>query len=139
MSTRRENSRKQTIRALLVALVLLFNLDLAAQEPPVEPEPVPPANPLKTQDELQRAYQKEYAFLEAQLRDLQTRLAEFEGESSRAEAQREAQIDRVEGEYIDLQSRGERINGLITEAERQVGAVEDSRSTLEATFLQASS
>ena len=101
---------------------------VAAQEPAAEAAPVPPVNPLRTQDELQRAYQKEYAFLEAQLRDLQTRLAQFESESRRDEQQRE--------EYIDLQSRGERINGLITEAERQIGAVEDSRSTLEAAGLE---
>ena len=56
---------------------------------------MPPVNPLRTQDELQKAYQKEYAFLEAQLRDLQTRLAQFESESRRDEQQREAQIDRV--------------------------------------------
>lgn len=103
------------------------------------PPPVPAANPLKTQDELQAAYQKEYAFLEAQLRDLQGRLSTFNSESQQAERDREARIDRVEGEYIDLQSRAERVTGLLTEAERQISAVEDSRDTLEATFLQAGS
>ena len=127
------------VRLVLIGLLFLFNAGVFAQEAPAEPAPVPPANPLKTQDELQRAYQKEYAFLEAQLRDLQSRLADFERESAAAERSREAQIDRVEGEYIDMQSRGERSNSLITEAERQIGAVEDSRSTLEATFLQAGS
>ena len=101
--------------------------------------PVPQANPLKTQDELQAAYQKEYAFLEAQVRDLQSRLTAFDRESRQDEADKEGQIDRVEGEYIDLQSRGERINTLITEADRQVASVEDASSTLEATFLQAGS
>jgi len=139
MKTDRARDRLRAAVALLVAMLFLVNLDLAAQEPAAEPAPVPPVNPLKTQDELQRAYQKEYAFLEAQLRDLQARLAQFEREARDAVQQREAQIDRVEGEYIDLQSRGERINGLISDAERQIGAVEDSRSTLEATFLQAGS
>ena len=92
------------VAALLITALASFNLNLAAQEPAAEAAPVPPVNPLRTQDELQRAYQKEYAFLEAQLRDLQTRLAQFESESRRDEQQREAQIDRVEGEYIDLQS-----------------------------------
>ena len=128
---------------ILIAFVLGLGLSLSlgAQEQGAEvaAPPVPPANPLKTKDELQAAYQKEYAFLEAQMRDLQARLSAFDADSRRAEADREAQIDRVEGEYIDLQSRGERLNGLITEAERQVASVEDSRSTLEATFLQAGS
>ena len=85
------------VAALLITALASFNLNLAAQEPAAEAAPVPPVNPLRTQDELQRAYQKEYAFLEAQLRDLQTRLAQFESESRRDEQQREAQIDRVEG------------------------------------------
>ena len=124
--------------------IVAFPQALSAQEEPATtaapaPPPVPAANPLKTKDELQVAYQKEYAFLEAQIRDLRSRLAEFDAESQQAERNREAQIDRVEGEYIDMQSRGERINNLLAEAERQVSAVEDSRNTLEATFLQAGS
>jgi biopolymer transport protein ExbB len=135
---------KQT-RLIIAALTLVSSMSLAAQETgeeqpaaPVQP-PVPSANPLKTQDDLQAAYQKEYAFLEAQVRDLQARVTAFDAESNRAEREKEAQIDRIEGEYIDMQSRGERANDLITEAERQVISVEDSRSTLEATFLQAGS
>jgi biopolymer transport protein ExbB len=137
---------------LLLSLLLLVCLPTAllaqddapaaaVEATPPEPvmETVPEPNPLKTQDELQAAYQKEYAFLEAQLRDLQTRLAAFETESQQAERNKEAQIDRVEGEYINLQSRADRITEMLTEAERQVSDVEDSRSTLEATFLQAGS
>lgn len=105
---------------------------------PVAP-PVAPANPLKTRDELQAAYQREYAFLEAQLRDLRTRLNDFDTTSSQAEREKESLIDRIEGEYINLQSSGDRINDLLAEAERQVSTIEDSRSTLEATFLQAGS
>jgi biopolymer transport protein ExbB len=127
---------------IMVWFALSLSLPLAAQETTAAeaaPPPVPPANPLKTQDEIRAAYQKEYAFLETQVRDLQARVTAFDTESRRAEAEKEAQIDRVEGEYIDLQSRGERLNKLITEADRQISTVEDSRSTLEATFLQAGS
>jgi biopolymer transport protein ExbB len=137
-----KNSRRLTSLALLLMLALPTALsaqdeEQAAAAPP--PEPVPEINPLKTQDELQAAYQKEYAFLEAQLRDLQARLTQFEAQSQQAERDKEAQIDRVEGEYINLQSRADRINDLMNEAERQVTDVEDSRNTLEATFLQAGS
>jgi biopolymer transport protein ExbB len=127
----------------VLMLCLGFPAALVAQQeepttaPP--PPPVPAANPLKTQDELQAAYQKEYAFLEAQLRDLQGRLSTFNSDSQQAEREREARIDRVEGEYIDLQSRAERVTGLLTETEREITTVEDSRDTLEATFLQAGS
>jgi len=129
--------------ALMLALAFGGVTSAFAQEsePPPAAEvapPVPPANPLKTRDELEAAYQREYAFLEAQLRDLKSRSEEFNRTASETERERQAQIDRIEGEYIDLQTRGERINDLLAEAERQVGAVEDNSSMLESTFLQAS-
>jgi len=128
--------------ALLLVLALPATLlaqdeEAAAAAPP--PEPVAEINPLKTQDELQAAYQKEYAFLDAQLRDLQQRVTDFAAQSQRAEREKEAQIDRTEGEYINLQSQADRINDMLSDAERQVSDVEDSRNTLEATFLQAGS
>lgn len=95
-------------------------------------------DPQKTRDELETAYQKEYAFLDAQLNDLRTRKAEFETSSAKAEQDKQARIDRVEGEYIGAQTRSERINEMLEDAERQVIAAEDSRNTLEATYLQAS-
>jgi len=130
------------ICSLFLAWACLPATSMAQQEAPAAPPtqpPVPPANPLKTRDDLQAAYQKEYAFLEAQLRELRSRLSAFDAEAKQDVTNIEAQIDRAEGAYIDLQSRGERINDLLTEAERQVSSVEDSRSTLEATFLQAGS
>lgn len=129
---------------LAASLLLLTGLPLTAQEH-AAPEaaetqpPVPVFNPEKSRDELEQAYQKEYAFLEAQLRDLRQRLDTFEAEAASAASQKEAQIDRVEAEYLDLQSRGDRLNDLLVEAERQIESVQDSRSTLEATFLQAGS
>jgi biopolymer transport protein ExbB len=138
-------SRKR-ITALVLSLLLATpawvsaQVDQAADTAQTQaPEPVPEINPLKTQDQLQAAYQKEYAFLEAQLRDLQARTAQFDADSQKAERDKEAQIDRIEGEYINLQSRAERIDTLLNEAERQIADVEDSRDTLEATFMQAGS
>ena len=119
---------------LALALTLIVGPAAAQQTPQsvAEPPPVPAANPQKTQDELQAAYQKEYAFLEAQLRELQARLAEFEREAQQGVREKEAEIDRAEGAFIELQSRGERINDLLIEAEREIGTIEDSRATLEA-------
>ena len=90
-------------------------------------------------DQLEAAYQKEYAFLEAQLRDLRQRSADFQTESSRAEADKQGRIDRLEGEWINLQSEAERLQGMQTDAERTLESIDDARTTLEATFLQAES
>jgi biopolymer transport protein ExbB len=107
--------------------------------PETGPVPAAEINPLKTRDELQTAYQKEYAFLDAQLNDLRARQAEFEATASKDQQDKQAAIDRIEGELIAAQTRSERINEMLEDAERQVAAAEDSRNTLEATFLQAGS
>lgn len=127
----------------LLSLVtgLCFMASVQAQEATGNNEsstaPIPTINPAKTRDELQSAYQKEYAFLDTQVRDLEKRLFDFGVTSSAAEQEKEALIDRIEGEYIDLQIKGERIDNMLEDAERQVSLVEDSRSMLEATFQQA--
>lgn len=105
----------------------------------IEQVPAVEINPLKARDELQTAYQKEYAFLDAQLKDLRARQVEFEASSSKAQQEKQASIDRIEGEFIAAQTRSDRINEMLEDAERQVSAAEDSRNTLEATFLQAGS
>ncbi|MGD9264900.1 MAG: MotA/TolQ/ExbB proton channel family protein [Lysobacterales bacterium] len=114
----------------------------AQQEPPVEsvaaPAPVR-QDDTDAMDQLQAAYQKEYAFLEAQLRDLRQRSADFEAESARAETAREAEIDRMEGDWINLQSQAERLQTLSTEAERELESISDALMTLESTFQQAES
>lgn len=125
--------------ALLAGSWPAFAQEDAAGAAEATQPPVPVINPEKSRDELEQAYQKEYAFLEAQLRDLRQRLDSFEAQSAEAERNKETQIDRAEAEYIDLQSRGERMNDLLVEADRQIESVEDSRSTLEATFIQAGS
>jgi biopolymer transport protein ExbB len=128
-----------TLVSSMFGMNVVWAQDQATSAPAAELAPAPEINPLKTRDELQTAYQKEYAFLDAQLNDLRTRQAEFEASSSKAQKEKEASIDRIEGEFIAAQTRSERINEMLDDAERQVAAAEDSRNTLEATFLQAAS
>jgi len=99
----------------------------------------PQINKEEAIDQLEAAYQKEYAFLEAQLRDLRQRSADLQTESSRSEADKQAKIDRAEGEWINLQSESERIQNTLSDAERTLESIDDARTTLEATFLQAES
>lgn len=130
-----------TVYAALLSVPIL---GFAQETNPVEgTDPAPASRPVVREadalDQLQAAYQKEYAFLEAQLRDLRDRSANFEITSARDLAEKQAQIDRAEGDWINLQSRAERLQSLLTEADREVEAVADARTTLEATFLQAES
>lgn len=102
-----------------------------------EAPPVPPAQPQAAEDDLRQAYQKEYAFLEAQRRDLQQRLNAFRQQAQQSVSQEESRINELEGAVISLESRSDRINNLLTEAERRIQSVEDNRQVLDATFQQA--
>lgn len=128
---------------LLCNLLLVSSVhaqDTNEQQPDNTPSAVTPQiNETDAMARLQAAYQKEYAFLEAQLRDLRQRSADFEKEASRSEADKEAKIDRAEGDWINMQSQSERTQSLLTEAERALESIDDARTTLEATFLQAES
>lgn len=128
---------------VFLATLLLVNGALAQdpQNPPIEPSapPVPAIDGQDALDQLEAAYQREYAFLEAQLRDLRGRLTDFNTQASADENAKEAEIDLVEGEWINLQNRAERTQDFITEATRELESLDDAATTLEATFLQADS
>ena len=131
--------------AAVFATAVLATAPANAQEPPNQqpaseaPSAPPQVNPAQAMDQLEAAYQKEYAFLEAQLRDLRKRSSDFDAEASRDEADKQSKIDRTEGEWINLQSEADRTQALLNDAERALESVEDARTTLEATFLQAES
>lgn len=105
----------------------------------VQPAPVPQVNEADAARELQTAYQKEFAFLDAQLRDLKKRSAEFDQESGRQEASKEAQINQAETQWVDAQSRSESMQAQLTATQRELETMDDARTTLEATFQQAES
>ncbi|MEM1411422.1 MAG: MotA/TolQ/ExbB proton channel family protein [Pseudomonadota bacterium] len=137
-------NRTRWVTPVLLTAALLFQPTAWAQdeaEAPVEPAlpPVPPINETDALDQLDAAYQREYAFLEAQLRDLRARLTDFNAEADQDERTKEAEIDQVEGEWINLQSRSERVTDFINEATRELESLDDAATTLEATFLQADS
>lgn len=133
--------RRGLTAALLLGLFLHHAILQAQETPapaPAQP-PVPVVNEQDALDQLEAAYQKEYAFLEAQLRDLRSRVDRFNEQASRDEANKESQIDVTEAEWLGLQSRAERMQDLMTDAARELESVDDARTTLEATFLQADS
>ncbi len=100
---------------------------------------VPQVSESAARDQIEAAYQKEYAFLEAQLRDLRQRDADFEKESRRARADKEAMLDQLGADWLNLQSQAESLQDLLTDAERELESADAARATLEATLLQAES
>ena len=107
------------------------NAEQAQQQPP------PPPDTSASIDELQQAYQKEFAYLQAQKRELSQRLERLRKDYKQAENEAETRIARIEGEVSGLQSRADRLNQQLTEADRKIASIEENRQVLNATFTQA--
>jgi len=103
------------------------------------PIPVPQVDETKADNDLRTAYQKEYAFLDAQLRDLKMRSSDFEQESKRQESDKEVAISRAEVDWINAQANSESLQTQMTDTQRELETMDDARTTLEATFQQAES
>lgn len=126
--------------AFLMASVAtpLWAQDEAAPAAPAQP-PVPAADPEQAKVDLQAAYQREFAFLSAQKAELEKQLSAFQANASEAVRQGETSIDGLEGQVVGTQNRADRMNQLLTEADRRITDIEDQRGVLDATYLQASS
>ncbi len=86
---------------------------------------------------LRQAYQQEFAFLVAQRRELEQRLADFRERAAGQRSEAEAEVENLQGRLDTLKDRAERLNKRVTEAERAVDASESQIATLKATFQQA--
>ncbi len=128
-----------TLYTALFGAALLSNpaFGQAGEEQAPTSPPIPPRDDAASAADLQQAYRKEYAFLEAQLRDLQARLSRFDGQARTEIAREEGAISQLENELIGLQGRSERLTDLLVEAERSIEAAEDSQGLLDATYTQA--
>ncbi|NBD95883.1 MAG: flagellar motor protein MotA [Gammaproteobacteria bacterium] len=105
-----------------------------AAEQEQEPAPVAAQAP-----SLEQAYQKEFAFLQGQKRDLERRIAEFEATSEADRQALQSDIRSLEQQVVELTSRGDRLDEQVIESERSVEVARDNVNLLSNTFLQAES
>ena len=130
-------------RGLLPALLSLATVAGAQQNP--NPEETTSGNNANAesgsgtdgQDELRQAYQKEYAFLAAQKRDLEKRIESFEQRAGDKVAATEQSIDALQDDVLALENR-------VSEAQQQLETLKQRREdaernsdVLRATFQQA--
>ena len=87
-------------------------------------------------DELQTAYQKEFAYLEEQKRNLVARLAEFKAKAAKEKWALTSSVDRLNQQYRLLQDEAKNINDLVFESERTLEAAKDNKDIFTSTFEQ---
>jgi biopolymer transport protein ExbB len=88
-------------------------------------------------EELMRAYQKEYAFLVGQKRELEQRIERFEQQSRQEVAEVEQSISALQETVLSLESDAEALQERINEMERRREAARQNADVLNATFQQA--
>ncbi|UJP06408.1 MAG: MotA/TolQ/ExbB proton channel family protein [Nitrosomonas sp.] len=86
---------------------------------------------------LETAYKREYAFLEAQKRELSERLRNYQVSSQREEQALSAKINALERGSVERSTRIDQLGAQFAESERTEAAVSERRDALETTYLQA--
>jgi len=107
--------------------------DSDTDQPPDAEAPAPE----QQQPSLEQAYQREFAFLQGQKRDLERRLAELEANIDQEKSQLQSEIESLEAEVVEMRGRADRMEDLVTESERVVAAARENSDVLASTFTQA--
>ena len=88
-------------------------------------------------DQLEAAYQKEFAFLKAQKRELQKRYDEMKADQSGKLAAAQTEIERLQQKMLKLTSDSEMTSEHLLEAERNEQDVQDNSAVLDGVIYQA--
>lgn len=87
--------------------------------------------------DLQKAYRREVAFLEAEKSSLQKRIAEQKTEAQQKVAAAKSEIDRLQGSIMRSTVDGERLSEMLMTADRAVESVEEGGEIVNKTIEQA--
>ncbi|MBA3755338.1 MAG: MotA/TolQ/ExbB proton channel family protein, partial [Nitrosomonas sp.] len=109
----------------------------------VEDKPEEAASPKKQNSSkqeavnLETAYKREYAFLEAQKRELTERLRTYQSTANREEQALSSKISALERSSVERSTKIDQLTVQLTEIERKEAAVTERSDVLETTYLQA--
>lgn len=127
-------------------IIILFALCASAwgQETTsaAETEPatsLPQLDEAKSQQDLQLAYKKEYAFLSGQVANIQNRIKQYGLEVKSEKRQIESQISALENQLLNAESEASALEDEIYEIERNSESAQDNQGLMESTIVQAAS
>jgi biopolymer transport protein ExbB len=96
------------------------------------------ARPAAAQDaQLEAAYKREFAFLEAEKRQLEQRIAEAEKEAVDKLASARGELDRLQGQVMAVSLEADRLADVMYQTEREAQALEQNEDVLSALLMQA--
>lgn len=100
--------------------------------------PVLLARPLAAQTSVETAYKREFAFLEAEKRSLEQRIAALEDEATQKTAAARSEIDALQGRVMAASLDADRQLNLLQQAEMQEEAAGEGDDVLDGLMQQAS-
>lgn len=122
--------------ALVVALAM--GACLAQAQAPTAAAPQPNATaPAATTLSVEDAYKREFAFLEAQKRELEKRITEVKHDFERDRSRLQTEVQRLETAALAAQQRSESMAAELIKVDQQALANADNSDLLLATFEQA--
>ena len=104
----------------MITFLALFTAPAVAQDTPLE-----------------RAYQKEYAYLRAEKAELDGRLAEFDREAGQRLSAADAEIETLQARLVATTRRADRAEDGFDAIERETAAMDDATTLLATTVRQA--
>lgn len=127
---------KKLTSVSFAALMLAGSVAFAATPAPAaQPQEVKKAAPEVT--DLELAYKKEFAFLDAQKRDLQARLNKLNQTADAEFSKEQKAINDMEEALIGSNSKVNTQKELLLDAERVIESNQDNQDVFTSTFLQA--
>jgi len=111
--------------------------DSASTETATSPQTTSETQVATQAPSLEQAYQREFAFLQTQKRELQARLDAFKTRSASEQSEINQDIERLEGELVSVRAQAERLDGLVFDSERAVETARSNVDVLASTLLQA--
>lgn len=110
--------------------------EAATEQTETQPTPDPLA-PTQQQPSLEQAYQREFAFLQGQRRDLQQRLNALQSSMQAEREELQNDIQRLERDVVEMGGRADRLDDLVFESELSVDRARENTDLLASTFMQA--
>jgi len=95
------------------------------------------ADPAPATSSLDAAYQKEFAYLTAEKRELEQRLQEMGGEAIRRVAEASARLDTVQARLVSTSHEADLAEDERDIVDRELGEMDDANSVLSSTLQQA--
>ena len=130
----------KTLTTLLLLLSLTLNTQAQQNQDVQEPKlSIPRLNPQKARQDLNKAYQKEYAFLTTQIKSIKARTQAYKRTAAEDKTKLNQQISTLENQLLSLEQSVNQKEDDVFALERNTESASDNSSLLKATITQAKS